>query len=84
MKLSIPLLLIAAATLAACSRPVVRETVVEKPVFVERPAPAAAGATISPNCTWASQSYSNGAMSCQDRVQYRCTSGTWERTLNAC
>ena len=37
MKLSIALLLMSAAVLAGCSRPVVRETVVERPVYVDRP-----------------------------------------------
>jgi hypothetical protein len=82
MKWSIPAMLLAAAVVAGCSRPVVRETIVEKPVIVERP--AAAGASAPPACTYASQSYSHGSVSCQNAAQYRCTSGAWERTLNAC
>jgi hypothetical protein len=87
-KLSLSLMLIPVVLLAGCSRPVVKETVVEKqPVIVERPAPApapaAAGATV-PSCTYASQSYSHGAISCQDRTQYRCDNGIWNRTLTAC
>ena len=88
MKLSIALMFLSALLLASCSRPVVRETketVVEKPVVketvVERP--AAAGATVA-SCTYASQAYSHGSVSCQDRSQYRCDNGIWNRTLNAC
>jgi uncharacterized lipoprotein YajG len=81
-KLSIALMLLSAALLAGCSRPVVKETVVEKqPVVVERP--AATGATVA-SCTYASQAYSHGSVSCQDRTQYRCDNGIWNRTLNAC
>jgi hypothetical protein len=95
-KLSLSLMMIPVVLLAGCSRPVVKETVVEKqPVVVERPAPApaqtqapapapaAAGASV-PGCTYASQAYSHGSMSCQDRVQHRCDSGIWQRTVNAC
>lgn len=85
MKLSIALMLLSAALLAGCSRPVVRETIVERPVvketIVERP--AAVGAT-SPACVYASQAYSHGSVSCQDRTQYRCDNGVWNRTFNAC
>ena len=86
MKLSIAFLLISTAFLAGCSRPVVRETVVERPVYVDRPVvvqPAAAGASAA-TCTFASQSYSHGSLSCQDRTAFRCDNGTWTRTLNAC
>jgi hypothetical protein len=82
MKLSLSLMLIP-ALLAGCSRPVVKETVVERPVVVA-PAPAAAGATSTPACVYASQAYSHGSVSCQDRVQYRCDNGIWNRTLTAC
>jgi hypothetical protein len=85
MKLSIALLFMA-AVFAGCSRPVVRETVVERPVYVDRPVvvqPAAAGASAA-SCTFASQSYSHGSMSCQDRTAFKCENGTWTRTLNAC
>ncbi len=86
MKRSIALLLVSTAVLAGCSRPVVRETVVERPVYVDRPVvvqPAAAGARAA-SCTFASQSYSHGSLSCQDRTAFRCDNGTWTRTLNAC
>ena len=82
MKLSLSLVLIPGLLLAGCSRPVVKETVVEKPVVVERP--AAAGASTAAACTYASQAYSHGSISCQDRVQYRCDSGVWNRTVTAC
>jgi hypothetical protein len=86
-KLSIALMLLSAALLAGCSRPVVKEkeTIVERPApaptVIERP--AAAGATVA-SCTYASQAYSHGSVSCQDRTQYRCDNGIWNRTLNAC
>ena len=80
MKLSIALMSVAALLLAGCTRPVVKETVVERPVVVDR---AAAGATIA-SCTYAGQPYSHGAVSCQDRNQYRCDNGVWNRTMNAC
>jgi len=83
MKLSFAFMCVTAVLLAGCSRPVVRETVVERPVVVERAAPAAAGAT-TPSCAYASQAYSHGAVSCQDRTQYRCDNGIWNRTFNAC
>lgn len=83
MKISIALLLFSAALLAGCSRPVVRETVVERPVVVERPAAAAAGSTVS-GCIFANQAYSHGSVSCQDRTQFRCDNGVWQRTITAC
>jgi hypothetical protein len=57
---------------------------VSTPAIVERqtqaPAPApAAGATAPAACTWASQSYSSGASSCQDHATYRCNNGNWEK-----
>lgn len=80
MKRSIALIFLSTLVVAGCSRPVVKETVVERPVVVDK---AAAGAT-APACTYASQSYSHGAISCQDRNQYRCDNGVWNRTANAC
>ena len=89
MKLSFALMLVPAVLLAGCSRPVVKETIVERPVVQERvverqvPVPAA-GATGPAACTFASQSYSHGALSCQDRTEFKCDNGTWRRTFTAC
>ncbi|HKQ28159.1 MAG TPA: hypothetical protein VJT77_06125 [Burkholderiales bacterium] len=74
-------MLFAAVALAGCARPVVRETVVEKPIIVDRPAGAGASAA---SCTYASRTYTQGAISCQEKAEFRCNSGNWERTLNAC
>jgi hypothetical protein len=86
MKLSFALMFISALLLASCSRPVIKETVVERPVvretIVERP--AAVGATLPASCTFASQSYSHGALSCQDRTEFKCNNGAWSRTFTAC
>jgi hypothetical protein len=86
MKLSIALMLLFTALLAGCSRqPMVRETVIERPVVKETTVvQPAAGATSPPNCVYASQAYSHGSVSCQDRVQYRCDNGIWNRTLTGC
>ena len=89
MKLSIVFMSVAAMFLAGCSRPVVKETIVERPVYVNppatvvTPAPAAAGATIA-SCVYASQGYSHGALSCQDRTEFKCDNGIWRRTFTAC
>jgi hypothetical protein len=89
MKRTIALMFLLAVVVSGCSRPVVREkeTVVERPVPVA-PAtvvtPAASGATAAAACAYASQAYSHGAVSCQDRNQYRCDNGVWNRTYNAC
>ena len=82
MKLSLALMSIAALLVAGCTRPVVKETVVERPVYVDRP--AAVGASANPGCTYASQSFSHGALSCQDRTEFKCDNGTWRRTFTAC
>ena len=88
MKRTIALAFLSAVVVSGCSRPVVKEkeTIVERPVPVA-PAtvitPAAAGATAAA-CAYASQAYSHGAVSCQDRNQYRCDNGVWNRTYNAC
>jgi hypothetical protein len=80
MKAPIALMLLLAAFLTACSRPIVRETVVERPVAV----PAAAVGATAPSCTYASQSYSHGSVACQDRTQFRCNNGIWDRTQTYC
>jgi len=80
MKRTLAVMFISAVAVTGCSRPVVKETVVEKPVVVDR---AATGGS-APACTYASQSYSHGSVSCQDRNQFRCDNGIWNRTANAC
>jgi hypothetical protein len=94
MRATIAVMLAATAALAACTTRVIERqaagpSVVTTPAIsertvVERPAPAAAaGASTAPqSCTYASQSYSNGALACQDKVEFRCNSGSWERTAN--
>ena len=84
MKRSFALAFLAALLVAGCSRPVVRETVVERPVVVERPAAAAAGSTPVMGCVHAGQAYSHGSVACQDRSLFRCDNGVWQRTINAC
>ena len=77
----------AVSLLAACShkervveRPVVeRQTVIERPVAVP-----AAGATAPRACTYNSGAYSDGGLSCQNGQQFRCSDGTWNRTLGSC
>lgn len=76
----------AAMALVACSH---RETVVERPVVekqtvIERPVPAAGATVAPPACSWAGTGYSDGALSCQNGQQFRCYSGTWNRTLGSC
>ena len=93
MKGTIALLVVSSAALAACTRVIERPvpsspSVVTTPAISERvvergPAPAA-GATAPAACTWASQSYSSGAVSCQEHAEFRCNNGSWERTANAC
>ena len=75
----------AVSLLGACSH---RETVVERPVVekqtvIERPVPAA-GATAASGCTYNSGAYSDGGLSCQSGQQFRCSNGTWNRTLGSC
>ena len=82
MKLSIALLLVSAAVLSACSRPVVKETVIERSVVVS-PAPAAAGST-SASCIHLAQTYTHGARSCQEKAEWVCNNGAWVRTPNPC
>jgi hypothetical protein len=93
MKATIALILVSGTALVACTRIIERPapaspSVVSTPAIVERqtqaPAPApAAGSTAPAACTWASQSYSTGATSCQDHAQYRCSNGTWEKIASA-
>jgi hypothetical protein len=96
MKVTIALLVVSGAALTACTTRVIERpvpsgpSVVTTPAISERvvergPAPAAAaGSTAPAACTWASQSYSSGGVSCQDHSEYRCNNATWERTANAC
>ena len=76
--------------LAGCGgKDVVKETVVERPVvtketIIERPAPSAAVGAGAPSCTFASRSYSHGAMACQEGREFRCNNGAWDRTEVYC
>ena len=86
MKRVIALMFIPALMLAGCSRPVVKETVVERPVVVPAPvvtSPAAAGSTAGA-CVYQAQSYTHGARSCQQSAEWVCTNGAWQRTNNPC
>ena len=94
MRATIALTLAVTAAVAACTTRVIERSapgpsVVTTPAIsertvVERPAPAAAaGASTAPqSCTYASQNYSSGALACQDKAEFRCNNGTWERTAN--
>jgi hypothetical protein len=69
--------------LAGCTRTLVRETVVEKPVapvaserIIERPAVVA---TVPASCSLGGAGYASGSMSCQEGYQYRCDAGVWTR-----
>lgn len=99
MKLSIVVLSVAAVFLGGCTRPVIKETVVERPVYVNppatvvtpappatviTPAPAASAGATSASCVYASQAYSHGGLSCQDRTEFKCDNGIWRRTFSAC
>ena len=85
MKRSIALIcVVGVAALAGCGSEPKQPTVVEKPVYIAVPPAAAAGSTSAPACVYASQAYSQGSISCQDRNQYRCDNGVWSRTTNAC
>ena len=94
MKGTITLLLVSGAALTACTTRVIERPVPSAPSVVTTPAiserivergpAAAAGSTAPAACTWASQAYSSGALSCQESTQFRCNNGSWERTANAC
>lgn len=94
MKATVALALVSIMTLAACTRvierPAASPSVVTTPAIsservIEKPgAPAAAAGSTAPACNWASQSYSQGSMSCQEHSQFRCNNGTWERTEASC
>jgi hypothetical protein len=98
MKATIALTVASAALLSACTTRVIERpvpmaqpgpSVVTTPAISERvvergPAPAAAGSTSPAACMWASQTYSSGAISCQENAQFRCNNGSWERTGPAC
>lgn len=94
MKLSIVFLSVAAVFLAGCSRPV-KETIIERPVYLTPPAtvvtpaptvvtPSASAGATSAGCAYASQNYSHGALACQDRTEFKCDAGVWRRTFAAC
>ena len=94
MKGTITLLLVSGAALAACTTRVIERPVPSGPSVVTTPAiserivergpAAAAGSTAPAACTWASQAYSSGALSCQESTQFRCNNGSWERTGFGC
>ena len=99
MKITIAAIIASAATLTACTTRVIERpvpvaqpgpSVVTTPAISERvvergPAPAAAAGSSAPAaCMWASQTYSSGAISCQESAQFRCINGSWERTGPAC
>ena len=94
MKGTITLLLVSGAALTACTTRVIERPVPSAPSVVTTPAiserivergpAAAAGSTAPAACTWASQAYSSGALSCQESTQFRCNNGSWERTRFGC
>lgn len=58
-----------------------RETIVERPVpaphkevVIERQAPVAGAPR---GCSYAGRAYSDGALACQNDVQFRCIDGEW-------
>ena len=97
MKATIAAIVASAAALGACTRVIERPvpvaapgpSVVTTPAISERvvergPAAAAAGSNAPAACMWASQTYSTGALACQENAQFRCNNGSWERTGVAC
>ena len=94
MKGTIALLLVSGAALAGCTTRVIERPVPSGPSVVttpaiservvERSSQAGSGSTAPAACTWASQTYSTGALSCQENNQFRCNNGSWERSGLAC
>ena len=94
MKGTIALLVVSGAALMACTTRVIERPVPSGPSVVTTPAiservversqPAGSGASAPAACMWASQTYSSGAISCQEHVEFRCNAGAWERTAAAC
>ena len=80
MKASLVLILAASAAVVGCARSP-NPAVVSTPAVIERTQvqTPAAGATAAPSCTWASQSFSSGATSCQNHMTYKCNNGSWEQ-----
>ncbi len=87
MKAALALILAASTAMVGCSRTIERPvpvasqpSVVTTPAIIEREksTSSATGATAQA-CTWASQSYSSGATSCQNHLTYKCNNGTWEQ-----
>ena len=81
MKATIALLC-ATLALGACTRTIERQVPVATPPVVVTPS-AASGATVA-NCAWEGHATSNGGISCQNGVQYRCNNGTWDQTALYC
>jgi hypothetical protein len=95
MKATIALLS-AALAVSACTRVIERPvptattpSVVTTPALservVERPSAAGGATAVAPGaCTSAGQQTSNGGISCQQGLQYRCNNGTWQQTALSC
>ena len=79
-----------AAALPACTRIIERPTpapaVVTTPAISERTIErgSAGAGTTAQSCIWESQSYGNGATTCQQGAQTRCNNGVWERSAIGC
>jgi hypothetical protein len=88
MRRSIFLLLsLPAVILAGCGRPVVHETVIERPVVTREPAAVVDRSTVASagrSCNYAGTQYSQGTMACQAGYQYRCNNGTWDSVNVTC
>lgn len=79
MKVTAVSLVVVTLALGGCYTK--RETVVErtvpvphKEVVVEHPAPVAG---VPRGCSYAGRPYSDGALACQNDVQFRCVDGEW-------